>query len=211
MSGDPPANDEIVVVLRRATPTLADGMAFAQLVDTASDGLYRTMIGPARDRVIAAAFKRPGHDLSYEHVVFAEHGDRVVGMAAAYSGAHLSQFSTRPFRRAAGWRWPRVLAVAAVASPVLRFIDTVPDDDFYLMAIAIDHDMRGRGLGSALLDDTQCRAELAGCRRMVLDVVETNTLARRLYERRGMIATETSPGVPLLPGNRVTRMVLDLA
>jgi ribosomal protein S18 acetylase RimI-like enzyme len=48
----------------------------------------------------------------------------------------------------------------------------------------VSPERRGRGIGDALLD-TACEAAAAAARHAVLDVVETNTNAIRLYERRG--------------------------
>lgn len=57
--------------------------------------------------------------------------------------------------------------------------------------IAVDARMRGRGVGSLLLDEVAALAAEAGCREIRLDVIDTNPRARALYERRGFTAVRT--------------------
>lgn len=197
------------VTLRPARPDRTDGRAFAHYVDTAADGLFTTMLGSARDRVIADAFPVPGHDLSFEHVVVAEIDGDTVGMSSSYSADEHRRASQRPVARAAGWRTARLVAVAAVLWPVLRFMDRLPEGDHYLQAVAVDEARRGHGVGSRLIDEVMARARERGDVRLVLDVAVDNPGARRLYERLGMTVEATSPPA-LLPGARVHRMVTTL-
>ncbi|MFF8652808.1 GNAT family N-acetyltransferase [Streptomyces huasconensis] len=57
--------------------------------------------------------------------------------------------------------------------------------------IAVDARMRGRGVGSLLLQEVAALATEAGCREIRLDVIDTNPRARALYERRGFTAVRT--------------------
>ncbi|MEU9979747.1 GNAT family N-acetyltransferase [Streptomyces sp. NPDC050856] len=61
--------------------------------------------------------------------------------------------------------------------------------------IAVDPDVRGRGIGSLLIEEVAVVAAEQGCREIRLDVVDTNPRARALYERRGFTAgrTERTP------------------
>ena len=101
-------------------------------------------------------------------------------------------------------------ALGLLGRGMKRFIETVPDGDFYLMAVAVDDEMRGHGVGSLLLDHFEDRARAAGSQRFVLDVTEKNVAARRLYERRGMEEEAVSPSLPFAPGARASRMVKSL-
>jgi ribosomal protein S18 acetylase RimI-like enzyme len=91
-----------------------------------------------------------------------------------------------------------------------RFIKTVPDGDYYLLAVAVDGQYRGSGIGSTLLDYSEETARAAGCARIVLDVAGKNAGARQLYERRGMEVEATSPSILLVPNTRAYRMVKPL-
>ncbi|MFJ4778758.1 GNAT family N-acetyltransferase [Streptomyces sp. NPDC088762] len=68
--------------------------------------------------------------------------------------------------------------------------------------IAVDAGLRGRGVGSLLLDEVAAVAAEQGCREIRLDVIDTNPRARALYERRGFTAvrTEQTPYLRRLMG-----------
>ncbi|MET9572949.1 GNAT family N-acetyltransferase [Streptomyces virginiae] len=57
--------------------------------------------------------------------------------------------------------------------------------------IAVDPGMRGRGVGSLLIEEVAAVAAEQHCREIRLDVIDTNPRARALYERRGFTATRT--------------------
>lgn len=58
--------------------------------------------------------------------------------------------------------------------------------------IAVDQDMRGRGIGSLLIEEVVAVAAERECREIRLDVIDTNPRARALYERRGFTALRTA-------------------
>lgn len=204
MSGDE-------ITLRAGRPEFDDGRLFAGYLDVAADGAFELMIGRGFAAVIAEAYLEPGHDLSFEHVTFAERSGTVVGMASAYTGAEHRASTDEPLERAAGW-WGRTRLAFSyfVGRPVFRFLGEVPDTDYYLQAVAVDPSQRGGGVGSALIARAEADGRAAGCTRLALDVDSGNDGARRLYERLGMHLEATSDRVPWLPGIRVHRMVEDL-
>ncbi len=57
--------------------------------------------------------------------------------------------------------------------------------------IAVDPDLRGRGVGSLLIEEVAAVAAEQGFREIRLDVIDTNPRARALYERRGFTAVRT--------------------
>ncbi|MCT2544069.1 GNAT family N-acetyltransferase [Streptomyces atratus] len=57
--------------------------------------------------------------------------------------------------------------------------------------IAVDPDMRGRGVGSLLIEEVAAIAAEQDCREIRLDVIDTNPRARALYERLGFTAVRT--------------------
>ena len=194
------------IVIRNAVPTVDDGLAFARYLDQAAEGFFRFMLGRGCSEVIAQAFLQPGHDLSYEHVIFAERDDSLVGMASGYSAEQHRRSSERPLREAAGFRVIRMAAVALLCWPLLRFLDTLAEGDFYLQAVAVDGAFRGQGIGSALIDAVEERARDCGAARFTLDVSTTNNAAQKLYENRGMAVVSTSPGVLFFTNLRAMRM-----
>jgi ribosomal protein S18 acetylase RimI-like enzyme len=204
-----PMSDE-TLSLRPAQPKPDEGFAFAGYLDIDADGIFRFMLGGASERVLSSAFITIGHDLSYEHVTFVELDGIVVGMTSDYSASQHRDSSDGPLVSAAGWRVVRMAAVSAVAPRPFRFIDTVPDGDHYLQAIAVDADTRGKGIGTVLFDRVENRARAAGCERLALDVAVENEDARRLYERLGLSIDATSPRSFLGPGSRVYQMAKPL-
>lgn len=195
--------------LRPADPSPTDGRAFAALLDVAADGLFGLLLGSRSDAIIAAAFVEGGHDLSYEHVTFAEIDGATAGMVSAYSaGAHATA-TDDALDAAAGWRKWRMRGVGLLLGGLLDFIDSVPDGDHYLQAIAVDESFRGHGLGTDLFRHVEDLARSQGARRLSLDVATDNHAARRLYERLGMSVASTSPR-SIFGSMQVERMTKDL-
>ena len=198
------------VTVRPATATIDEGLLFGRYLNVAADGAFRALLGRDYDRVIGEANLSPGHDLSYETVVFAERSGRIVGVASGYTSQQHAESSDEPLRRAAGFRMARMAAFSVLGRGMKRFIKTVPDGDYYLQAVAVDDRYRGSGIGSNLLDYSEETGRAAACTRIVLDVAEKNTGARQLYERRGMEVKATSPSILHIPNTRAYRMVKPL-
>ena len=195
------------VSLRPGQPGLDEGRVFARYLDVAAESAFRAMLGRRSERIVAEAYAKPGHDLSYERVTFAERDGSIVGMALGYTADQHRRSSDEPLSDAAGIAALRMSIVTSLGRRVFRFIETVPDGDFYLQSVAVDDDQRGSGIGSMLIDHAENTARAHGCERIVLDVAANNQIARRLYEHRGMTVEAESPRVLLMPGFRALRMV----
>ena len=76
--------------------------------------------------------------------------------------------------------------------------ETTPAEHLRIAALAVTAEARGQGIGSALLEAVCDKARREGYRAVRLEVVDTNTNARRLYERVGfeVIATHRYPLPP---------------
>lgn len=61
----------------------------------------------------------------------------------------------------------------------------IVDDELRINDIAVDARLRAKGIGTAFLDWILREATRRGCRRTVLEVRPSNTIARRLYARFG--------------------------
>ncbi|MBW2173484.1 MAG: GNAT family N-acetyltransferase [Deltaproteobacteria bacterium] len=185
--------DQDSITLRAAKPTMDEGLAFARYLDEAAEGFFRFMLGRHAQDIIATAFLQPDHDLSYQNVTFAEHEDAVVGMVSGYTAKQHRASSRRPLKEAAGKRNLRMRIVLILFAPLMRIIDSIADEDFYLQAIAVDKELRGVGLGSILMDYLEERAFSSGSTRLALDVSAKNQGARRFYERRAMAVESQWP------------------
>jgi ribosomal protein S18 acetylase RimI-like enzyme len=66
--------------------------------------------------------------------------------------------------------------------------------DCLLEDLYVDESARGAGLGHALVEATLERARARGCRRVELDVNESNEAAQRLYGSFGFSSTSNTYG-----------------
>jgi len=202
--------DRQSIVLRAATPTFDEGLAFARYLDEAAEGFFRFMLGRRAGHIIATAFAQPDHDLSYQNVTFAERNKVIVGMVSGYTAEQHRRSSRQPLKQAAGRCNLRMRIVLRLFAPLMRIIDSIADGDFYLQAIAVDKELRGDGVGSVLMDCFEEGARASGSTRLSLDVSARNEGARRFYERRGMtIGSEWPKRLPI-PGLRFYRMTKTL-
>jgi len=202
--------NERSINFRAANPTLDDGLAFARYLDEAAEGFFHFMLGPRAGHIIAAAFVRPDHDLSYQNVTFAERDNVTVAMVSGYTAEQHRRSSRQPLKQAAG-RWNlRARAVMVLFAPLMRIIDSISDGDFYLQAIAVDKELRGDGVGSALMDFFEEQACASGATRISLDVSGKNEGACRFYERRGMTIESQWPKrlpIPAIKFYRMAKMI----
>jgi ribosomal protein S18 acetylase RimI-like enzyme len=76
-------------------------------------------------------------------------------------------------------------------------------EDCWLEDLFVADDARGTGLGSALIEACFDRARARGCRRIELDVNESNRHALRLYERMGFSLAPKGPGRTLFLGAKL--------
>ncbi len=136
----------------------------------------------ARVRILAESIVR-------DRAMVALDGGRIVGLAGFhddrrhFTGA--GSFGT--LSRHVGW------AKALWAALVFALLEREPEPGELLMdGIAVDASARGQGVGTALLERLYAYAALRGYERIRLEVIDTNPGARRLYERVGFEAVETS-------------------
>ncbi len=188
------------MTIRNAKPTFDEGLACGRYLDQAAEGFFRFMLGRRYEHIIAKAYIQPDHSYSFQNVTFVEHDEHIVGMALGFTAEQNRRFSDQPLKKAAGYTALRMMAVKMLCAPMLRILKTIADGDFYLLAIAIDKELRGEGVGSALMDSVEERARASGSTRLSLDVSAQNEGARRLYERRGMKVESRWPKRVAIPG-----------
>ena len=192
---------------RTANPNFDEGRVYARYLDQAAEGFFRFMLGQRFIDIIAKAFRQSGHDLSYQNVLFAEREKIIVGMVSGYTAEQHRQSSDQPLKEAAGRYNLRLMVVSTLFAPLFHLIDTIADSDFYIQAMAVDKELRGDGVGSALMDFVEDHARANGSTRLSLDVSAGNIGAHKLYEHRGMIIESQWPKRLTIPGLRFFRMV----
>jgi ribosomal protein S18 acetylase RimI-like enzyme len=158
---------------RRAT--LADAAYLANLVEFASEGFsfyfWTLLAGPGRDPWEVGRERVSGETLgvSYRNALIAEQAGTTIGALIGYPlGEESYQDDPLP----------------ALLVPLHELMTLAPNT-WYVHVLAAYPEHRGRGLGTALLREADRRAAATGTRGLSLVVSDTNTGARRLYERRG--------------------------
>jgi GNAT superfamily N-acetyltransferase len=201
---------KLSIKFRAANPIIDEGQVYACYLDQAAEGFFRFMLGRRSIDIIATAFTQPDHDLSYQNVTFAEREKITVGMISGYTAAEHRRSSDQPLKKAAGRFNLRMIVVSTLFAPLFRIIDTINDSDFYIQAMTVDKQLRGEGVGSALMDFIEDHARGCGSNRLSLDVSAGNKGARKLYEQRGMTIESQWPKRIPIPGMKFFRMVKEL-
>jgi ribosomal protein S18 acetylase RimI-like enzyme len=194
-------------VLRDARPTYAEGMVYSRYLDMLSPG-FRRALGRHSVEIVAEAYVQPGHVLSYEHVSFAYRGGAVVGMVSCYTAAQHRHSSSGALRQALGGHGLFGTRAAFLAAFLRRFGPRA-EDDFYVWALFVNAEHRGRGIGADLMDLAEVWARDKGLAQLSLDVEAKNHRARRFYKRWGMVVVSEWPALPFIPAAtvRMTKML----
>lgn len=107
--------------------------------------------------------------------------------AASFAGGSLADLRAVYGRFGGFWR-----------GIVLQLLGRDTDSQRFLLdGLCVSDQARGQGVGTALLEAVVAEARQRGYRSVRLDVVDTNTRARALYERRGFVLDHTAGIGPL--------------
>jgi ribosomal protein S18 acetylase RimI-like enzyme len=82
------------------------------------------------------------------------------------------------------------------------------NDALFIQKLAVSPEMRGQGVGTALINEEIRLARDRGIRRCVLDVAVTNPKAQELYERLGFRVTSERSLNDRVPDQRRMELVL---
>jgi ribosomal protein S18 acetylase RimI-like enzyme len=169
---------------RPATP--ADDLA--PLLRAPAPVLWARYCGSDRAalRVLRSIVPRPGHTASYDCCTVVLEQGRPVGVLAGYPSseeeARGRRFARLSLPRVAPWNWPGAFAILRSAE---RLRPPVPQNAWYVDALAVAPEARRRGVARALLDQAVERARAAGCAVVALDTDLDNAGAQALYEGAG--------------------------
>jgi GNAT superfamily N-acetyltransferase len=120
-------------------------------------------------------------DMRIEGALAAFHDNQLVGFA----GIH---FEDRPFL---DFRFDTFKSVFGVPKGLVKLLvlspyhHTIKDGELYLEVLAVREDFRGKGIGSRLLEEVEKFALEEKFENVVLEVIDANSNAKRLYERAG--------------------------
>jgi len=90
-----------------------------------------------------------------------------------------------------------------------RFNPRAAYDHVADFSLFVDREVRGRGVGGALLDALEARARAIGYHKMVLAAFATNVPGTRLYERRGFATVGTYHEQGMLDGRWVDVVIIE--
>lgn len=118
-------------------------------------------------------------------------GDTVVAVGAGYGADSKWPFTLAAARQIIGhYGLRRGLGVIARGLRVESVIRPPDGDMHYLAHLAVSPELRGQGVGRALIDRLVGMAREAGRRRVTLDVAASNPRAEALYRRAGFKVIE---------------------
>lgn len=139
------------------------------------DFLYHGLI-PGRETIdLLAEFLADGDRYdSYTSITVAEYQGEVIGLVSSY-----------PARYHGVDREMEEFFPKARLDLVRGFFDTKVDDSYYLSAIYVNDQFRGRGIGSKLISLTKDKAKANGYNELTLLVLETNDVAIEVYRKNG--------------------------
>ncbi len=197
------------IIIRRAKPDLEEGFVFAQFLNEASEGFFKSMLGTKTNEIIADAFIRPNNEYSFENVSMIEYKNTIVGMVSGYTFAEKIGFRKNILSNCHKGSKLRIMIFSIVGSMLSRFLGPQGKDDYYLQAIAVSSQIRGKGLGQRLMKHSSEIAIDKGSKTLSLDVSSKNEKAINSYYKFGMQIDSTWPNF-LKSRSVFTRMVKEL-
>ena len=171
------------ILIREAKPDFEEGLIFAQLFDEAADGFFRSMLGIKTYEIIADAFVKSNNEYSYENVAIIEYKGNIVGIVSGYTYGEKNGFEKNILSKFPNGSRLRILIFSVVGRILTRFLGPRDNGDYYLQAIAVKSQMRGKGLGQRLLEHSEDMAIMKGSKTLSLDVSSKNEKAIKKLQK----------------------------
>lgn len=197
------------IIIRKAKPDLEEGLLFAQLMDEASEGFFKSMLGTKTYEIIANAFIKSNNEYSFENVSVIEYKSKIIGMISGYTYAEKVGFTKNILSQFPNGAKLRIMIFSVVGKLLSRFLGPRGKEDYYLQSIAVSSKMREKGLGQRLLKHSEEIARKKGAEILSLDVSSKNENAIKSYKKFGMETSSFWPNFLKLPPV-FTRMVKEL-
>lgn len=188
-----------IIVIRRARPDFDEGLVVAKLFDEAAEGFFKSMLGTKTYEIIADAYTKPNNEYSFENVTVIEDKGAIVGMVSGYTYSEKLGHQKNILSQFANGAKHRRLMFTIVGKILSRFLGPAGKEDYYLQAIALDQQVRGRGLGLKLIEYSEKIAIDKGSKTLSLAVSSKNAVATKFYKKYGMEVLSHWPGIFKLP------------
>ena len=187
------------IIIREAKPDFKEGLVFAQFVDEASEGFFKSMLGIKTYEILADAFVKSNNEYSYENVLMIEYESKIVGTVSGYTYAEKEGFKKNILSQFPEGALLRIMMFSVVGKVLSRFLGPRGKEDYYLQSIAVSSQMRGKGLGQRLMKHSSKIAIKKGSRTLSLDVSSKNENAIKSYKKFGMEIVSFWPNFLKLP------------
>ena len=187
------------IIIREAKPDLKEGLVFAQFFDEASEGFFKSILGIKTYEIIADAFVKSNNEYSFENAMMIEYKSKIVGMVSGYTYAEKQGFKKNILSEFPKGAKLRIIMFSVTGRMLSRFLGPRGKEDYYLQAIAVSNEMRGKGLGQRLLKNSQGIAIKKGSKTMSLDVSSKNENAIKSYKKFDMEIVSFWPNFLKLP------------
>ncbi|MFS0724934.1 GNAT family N-acetyltransferase [Paenibacillus sp. 1P07SE] len=170
----------------------ADSVVGAQLNMMALEEVTHTLIGttdPALiEQTMIQMWRHPHNRFSHSYVYEARLGEKTLGIVTCYPAAMLDKLSWPTLKALVQFRrWPLLSHTVQHLRTMwnLANLQEGREDEFHIGSLAALPESRGMGVGTKLMDQAEEAAREQSFRKTSLTVKQTNTSARRLYERLG--------------------------
>ena len=149
----------------------------------AFDYIFNRTHGPDVKIFLKNAFTSKQTMFSHQHHYIAMEQGQVL----ATLGIFERKQHDRTFFQNAKWIWCHygIRSIAKGLIFELKLVKPPKHNCLYLCHIAVTEKQRGKGIASELISFTESLAIKKGIKKLSLDVVKSNTGARKLYERMG--------------------------
>ncbi len=164
-----------------------------ELIFASGPGLFSYIFGlkpePAKV-VLQQAFVIPDHAFSYEYTQIIEVEQQAVGLVLSYP-AHVKRRAEARMQSVMANILPlkRVPRILVNLADMTRIKQDVAADSYYVLSLSIVPEFRGKGLGTALLKDTEAIAREGGCRAVSMDVAYSNPIGKSWLSHLGYQVT----------------------
>ncbi len=194
--------------IRIRAAQIGDAEAVSRILAEAFPSLYSWAFGrlsaPQTAALLCALYKADTLTLTSTQV--AEQNGMIAGVAILHVGDSIGRGTMRAYWNVVRTQIGLVPAVRAFAGGVFANFaihKRIPHDAdlVYVEALAVGAACRGQGIGTRLLNEASAWGLARNRPRMALHVLQSNTGARRLYERMGFRLACPEPR-PARPGSR---------
>lgn len=166
--------------------TIHDIDRITDLILTADSEIGETDHSKNSFKTVKGLIKAGNNFLGHENIYLSIEDDKINGLIIAYCGKGGSELTTL-LKLLATLRLSEFASYMTLTANLLHggYTPDIEEDDFYVSALVVDKESRGKGIGSLLLSKALEVAKDSKCKSILLDVDRENEGARALYTKFG--------------------------